>query len=159
MILVLLGTQNNDFSRLLSKIDDCITNGIIKEDVIVQKGHSNYESSNMKIFDFISKDEIDNLISKADLIITHGGVGSIIKCIKLSKKVIAVPRLKKYGEHINDHQIQIIENFSNNGYIKGLFEIENLTNILESISNFTPIPFKNNNSQIIDLVSNYIDNN
>ena len=159
MILVLLGTQNNDFSRLLFEIDNCIVSGAIKDSVVVQAGHSSYNSSNMEIFDFIEKDKMDDLIFKSDLIITHGGVGSIMKCIKLGKKVIAVPRLKKYGEHVNDHQIQIVENFSNKGYIKAVFEIENLETTIKNIDTFIPAPFNNDTSKIIELISNYIDNN
>lgn len=159
MILVLLGTQNNSFSRLLLKIDSLIKNGSIKDKVIVQAGHTKFNSENMEIFDFIPKDKMDTLISEADLIITHGGVGSIIKGIKLEKKVIAVPRLKEYGEHVNNHQIQIIENFDYEGYIKGVFDLENLKNVIENIEQFLPTPFNNQNSKIIEIIENYIDNN
>ena len=98
MILVMLGTQNNSFHRLLEEIDKLINDGLIKEDVVVQAGNTKYESTNMKIFDFISSDELDKLEQQADCIITHGGVGSIISSIEKDKKVIAVPRLKQYGD-------------------------------------------------------------
>jgi len=118
LILVLLGTQDKKFNRLLEGIDSAIDNGYIKDDVIVQAGYSaDYKSKNMKIFDLIPIDEFDDLIKKSDLIITHGGVGSITTALKNEKKVIAVPRLKKYNEHMNDHQLQIINNFSKSGYI------------------------------------------
>lgn len=159
MILVLLGTQNNSFSRLLSKIDSLIENGSINDEVIVQAGHTSFNSANMKIFDFIPKDEMDTLISEANLIITHGGVGSIIKGIKLGKKVIAVPRLKEYGEHVNNHQIQIIENFDYNGYIKGVFDLEDFEKTIKNIHLFSPTPFVAQSSNIIKIVENYIDNN
>lgn len=159
MILVLLGTQNNSFLRLLSKIDSLIKNGSIKDKVIVQSGHTKFNSTNMEIFDFIPKEKIDTLILESDLIITHGGVGSIIKGIKLGKKIIAVPRLKEYGEHVNNHQIQIIENFDANGYIKGVFDLEKLKDVIENIEQFIPTPFSNQNSKIIEIVENYIDNN
>ena len=67
----------------------------------------------MKIFDLIPMDEFDEMIKKCDLLITHGGVGSIITGLKNNKKVIAAARLSKYNEHVNDHQLQIIDNFSN----------------------------------------------
>ena len=88
MILVLLGTQNNSFFRLLDKIEDCINNKLINEEVIVQAGYTSYTSNNMKILDFISEIELNKLVKKADLIITHGGVVSIIYSLKLNKKVI-----------------------------------------------------------------------
>ena len=104
MILVMLGTQNNSFHRLLEEIDKLINQGVIKDKVIVQSGHTKYSSKNMEIIDFMSQEELEKLQSEADLIITHGGVGSIISSLKMGKKVIAVPRLHEYHEHVNDHQ-------------------------------------------------------
>ncbi len=74
MILVLLGTQNNSFHRLLEEIDRLIEKKVIKEEVIVQAGYTKYKSENMKIYDLVPKDEIEQWQEKADLIITHGGV-------------------------------------------------------------------------------------
>ena len=99
MILVLLGTQDNSFHRLLEKIEELIEKEIIKDEVIVQAGHTKYQTDKMKIFDLISIQQLNNYEEKADLIITHGGVGSIISSIKKNKKVIAVPRKHQYKEH------------------------------------------------------------
>lgn len=74
MILVLLGTQNNSFFRLLDEIENCINAGLITEEVIVQAGHTVYQSNKMKILDFISQVELEKLIKEASYIITHGGV-------------------------------------------------------------------------------------
>lgn len=159
MILVLLGTQNNSFSRLLKEIDKCIENQIIKEEVIVQAGHTKFISDNMEIFDFIANNELSELISEARIIISHGGVGSILTGIKKGKKVIAVPRLKEYGEHVNNHQLQIVENFDTKGFIIGLFNMEDLEKILVDIDNFCPNKFVSNSQKFIDIISDYIDKN
>jgi len=159
MILVLLGTQNNSFFRLLDEIENCINIGLITEEVIVQAGHTEYDSNKMKILDFISETEINKLIKKANYIITHGGVGSIIDSIKLNKKVIAVSRLSKYNEHVNDHQIQIINKFNNNGYIIGLNDACLLRDGIEKINTFIPKKYISNTKNILNIVSNYIDNN
>ena len=74
MILVMLGTQNNSFHRLLEEIEYQIKKGTIKEKVIVQSGYTKYKSKNMEIIDFIPREEIGNYQEKASLIITHGGV-------------------------------------------------------------------------------------
>lgn len=159
MILVLLGTQNNSFTRLLDEVQKCIDNKIINEEVIVQAGYTKYISNNMKILDFISAEELLELTKKANLIITHGGVGSIVESLKLDKKVIAVPRLKKYNEHVNDHQIQIVESFDSKGYIKGLSDVSELHEVLYTINSFIPAKFTGNTHNIINIVSKYIDNN
>ena len=163
MILVLLGTQNNSFARLLDKIEECIDKKIITEEVVVQAGYTKYDSTKMKVLDFISQDEIDDLISQSSLIITHGGVGSITSSIKQNKKVIAVPRLEKFGEHVNDHQIQIIEKFDKEGYILGVTDLNDLPDIIQKSKDFFPKKYikneENNKNNVLSIVENYIDNN
>ena len=113
MILVLLGTQDKPFIRLLEEIDKLKNNKIIKDDVIVQAGLTKYKSENMELHGLIQIDELMKLMEKSDLVITHGGVGSILSALQLGKKVIAIPRLAEYGEHTNNHQIQIVNEFFN----------------------------------------------
>ena len=136
MILVLLGTQNNSFHRLLEEIEKNIDAGNITDRVIVQAGFTKYESTKMEIFDMIPQEELDKLIKEADLVITHGGVGSIMAAVKQGKKVIAVPRLKKYGEHVNDHQLEIIETFKKQGIIIGINDVTELAQALKDAEVF-----------------------
>lgn len=159
MILVMLGTQNNSFHRLLEEIDRLIEIGKINDEVIVQAGYTKYESQNMKIIDFVSNDEIEKLEQQADCIITHGGVGSIIGSIERGKKVIAVPRLKQYGEHVNDHQLDIVESFDKLGYIIGITDVSQLEKALKRVKEFEPKKYIQNTGNIIKIVENFIDNN
>lgn len=159
MILVLLGTQKNSFKRLLEEIDKCIKNNIITERVIVQAGYTQFISEDMEIFDFISKDKLDKLILESSFIISHGGVGSIIGCIKKTKKVIGVPRLKKYGEHVNNHQTQIVQTLGTEGYIIPLFEMNKLNEAIKKTISFIPKKFISTSDNIIKLISDYIEKN
>lgn len=157
MILVTLGTQDKPFKRLLEAVDDCITKGLIKDEVIVQAGCTKYESPNMKIFDLIPMEEFDKLISECNLLITHGGVGSIITGLNKNKVVIAVPRLAKYGEHVNDHQKQIIANFQNKGYIIGIDDPQELSKALKISKKFKPQKYQSNRDNMVKLISDIID--
>ena len=159
MILVLLGTQNNSFHRLLEEVQKNIDKGNIKEEVIVQKGYTKFESKDMTLYNQLPIDEIKKLVSKADLIITHGGVGSIITSIEQRKKVIAVPRLKKYNEHVNDHQIDIIKSFDEMGYIIGIQDVTQLSEALEKVKKFEPKEYVRNTGNIIKIVEDFIDGN
>lgn len=159
MILVLLGTQNNSFERLLNKINECIEKNIITDHVIVQAGHTKFTSNKMEIFDFIPLAKMNTLLNEADLIITHGGVGSITSALKLGKKVIAVSRSKEFNEHVNNHQIQIIDAFDANGYLKGTHNVDDIEEILKNISSFKPTKFISNTGNILNIVSEFIDNN
>jgi len=159
MILVLLGTQNNSFYRLLEEIQRNIENGNITEEVVVQKGYTKFESENMTLYSQLPSEEIQELTEKADLIITHGGVGSIITSLQKGKKVIAVPRLKKYKEHVNDHQLDIIKSFSDLGHIIGLSSVEELGEALKKVKDFQPKQYVKNTGNILKIVENFIENN
>lgn len=159
MILVMLGTQNNSFHRLLEEIDKLIDIGKIQEEVIVQAGYTKYESKNMKIIDFLPNEELEKLEQQANCIITHGGVGSIIGSIEKGKKVIAVPRLKQYGEHVNDHQLDIVESFDKLGYIIGTADVSQLGEALQRIKEFEPKKYIQNTGNIIKIVEDFIDKN
>lgn len=157
MILVTLGTQDKSFHRLLEELDRLIEEKIITEEVVVQAGTTVYSSSNMEIFDLIPVTEFQQFIQKADLIITHGGVGTIITALKQQKKVIAVARLKQYGEHTNDHQLEIIDRFDQEGYLIGVKGVTKLQEAYLQIEKFNPKKFQSNTSNIIQLIQNYLD--
>ena len=157
MILVILGTQDKDFSRLLKAVDREIENGTIQEKVVVQAGQTKYQSKKMEIFDFLSGPQFDRLVDQADLIITHGGVGSILAGIKKNKKIIAAARLSKYKEHHNDHQKQIIKEFVDQGYLLELREFNKLGKVIEKSKSFKPKKFESNNAHMIELIEKYIE--
>ena len=153
MILVTLGTQDKQFPRLLEEIDRLINNGVIKDKVVVQAGMTKYESDNMEIHSILPKEDFDKYIKDCDLLITHGGVGSIITGLKDNKKVIAVPRLMKYKEHQSNHQIEIVNIFNNNGYIIGINDVSELSEALNKVKKFKPKKYETDNSLMLKTVS------
>lgn len=153
MILVTLGTQKQPFTRLLDMVENLKT----KEKIIVQAGHTKYQSKRMEILDFIDYQEMDKLIGEADLIITHGGTGSIVTPLKKGKKVIACPRLKKYHEHVDDHQQQIVDIFSEVGYILKVDENSDLTNLVKEIKKKNMVKFVSNSKNFIEKIRKEID--
>lgn len=159
MIFVTLGTQDKVFTRLLKDIESEIDNGNIKEKVIVQAGFTKYESEKMQIFDLLPKEDFDKYINECDLLITHGGVGSILTGLKHNKKVIAAPRLAKYNEHMNDHQKQIIERFSSDGYILAYNEGDKLSDVLAMVKEFKPKKYISNTDKFMKIIKDFIDKN
>ena len=154
MILVTLGTQSQKFYRLLDAIEQLDTD----EEIIVQAGGSaDYKSKKMKIFDFISYDEMQKYIDKADLIITHGGTGSIIMPLQKGKKIIAAPRLEKYEEHINDHQKEIVDVFANEKYILKFDDGDDLNKIYQESKKFKPKKYKSNTEKFKENLKAEID--
>lgn len=159
MILVTLGTQDKSFERLLKALDNLIDKKIIQEEVVVQAGYTNYESKNMKVFSYLPKEEFEKLIEECDLLITHAGVGSIMAGLKRKKKIIAIPRLAKYQEHTNDHQLQIAEEFEKEGYLLSVVDLKDLKKVLNKAKKFNPKEYHGNNQKMLDLIDTYITTN
>lgn len=158
MILVLLGTQDKPFTRLLEAVQKQIDKKIIKEEVIVQAGHTKFDSKDMKIFDLMPNEDILKYEEKADLIITHGGVATIMECLRKGKKIIAAARLEKYKENKNDHQLQIIEAFFESGHILKLDNFDDLGKLIKNIKGFKPKKVINNTNNMVKLIEDYIEN-
>lgn len=117
MIFVTVGSRNYPFDRLFRKLDELYENGTLSEGMFAQVGTSTYKPLHYAYKDFITPEEFVKKVEEADIVVSHGASGSIMKALNAGKKVIAVTRLEKYGEHINDHQIQNNEAFSKNGYV------------------------------------------
>lgn len=158
MIFVCLGTQDFQFDRLLEKLDQLIERKVIQEEVFAQVGYSNYVPLRYGYKKFINFDEFDACLDNCNFVITHGGTGTIIKAIRKGKKVIAVPRLKKYGEHVDDHQKEIIETFREKNLVCGLDDLEQLEEAITRIEKFTPESFVSGNAKIITILNNFINN-
>ena len=152
MIFVTLGTQDMPFKRLL----DYLENSNIEDEIIVQAGYTEYKSDKLKIFDYLDKDHFDDYIEKADYVICHGGIGSIVGALSKKKKVLAVPRLEKYGEHHNDHQLQICDAYKQKGYILVMLEDDNFDDKFNELKSFVPNEFVSNNKIFVQKLKDYI---
>lgn len=156
LIFVTLGTQDKPFPRLLQAIEQLINNNIITDEVIVQAGFTKFKSNKMQIFDLIPQEDFLTYIKQSNLVITHGGVGSIISALNMDKKIIAAPRLSKYGEHVNDHQLQIIKCFAQKKYILPLYDFNNLESVIANVKNFTPCKFESNRDNFLKVIEKLI---
>lgn len=140
MIFVALGTQKFQFNRLLKKIDELLDKGLIDEEVYAQIGFSDYSPRNYAYANMISKEEYERKIRTADLVVTHCGVGTIISGLKDSKPVVVCPRLKKYKEHVDNHQLEIAASFEKLNYVMVWHENDDLSKIIQEakVRNFAP---------------------
>ena len=156
LIFVVLGTHELPFTRLLKDVEAQVELGNIQDEIIVQVGHTKYQSPHMKMISFTSYEEMESLYRNADLVITHGGTGSITTGVKMGKKMIAAPRLIKYGEHNDDHQIEIVSQFSNSGHILPFYDGDNLADVLAKVDAFQPVPFVSGKKEIMNILRDFI---
>ena len=157
MILVTLGTQDKSFTRLLEAIERAAQQNAIHEEIVVQAGYTHFESRYMKITDYFDQDTFKNMISKADLVITHGGAGSIMTALKAGKKILAAARLSAYMEHTNDHQTQLLESFDAAGYLIYMRDLSDIRPYLKQAETFEPAAFTTNTPHMISILEEYIE--
>ena len=157
MILVLLGTFVTPFERPLIEIEKLCEAGTIAEEVIVQSGHTIMTSQYMVMRPFIDPKELTELCREARIVISHAGAASLIGAIQLQKKVIAIARLSKYGEHVDDHQLEILEKFATLNYFLPWRENVALDSLLNEVDDFTPAAFVSNKPRIMNYLADYID--
>lgn len=157
MIFVTLGSQKFQFNRLLKKLDDIVENGNIKDEIFAQIGYSDYKPKNYKYKEFIDREQFKEIMEKSDIVIAHGGTGAIITAVKQGKKVIAIPRLAKYGEHVDDHQIQLVSEFESSGIISAVYDIDNLEEELLSIRNKKFREYQSNTDKIAESIEEFIE--
>lgn len=126
MIFVAVGTQKFPFDRLLSKLDSLLESGEIQEEVFAQTGHSLYAPRHYPFQPFIEGSTFTDRIQSANLVVLHSGDGTILDALRRGKKVVVVPRLAKYGEHIDNHQLEIARAFHDRGLVEGCWDIDDL---------------------------------
>lgn len=110
MIFVTVGTHEQQFNRLIKKIDELKRDKVIKDEVIIQTGFSTYEPKYCKWSKLIAYQDMIKNINEARIVITHGGPASFIMPLQIGKIPIVVPRQKSFEEHVNDHQIEFAKN-------------------------------------------------
>ena len=157
MIFVTLGSQKFQFNRLLIEIDRLVEEGKITEEVFAQTGYSDYEPKNYEYKNFLDREEFSGIMGECDKVITHGGTGAIIGAVKKEKKVIAVPRLAKFNEHVDDHQLQITNQFSEMRFVKSINKIDELEECLVEIENLKFNSYVSNTKNILGAIENFID--
>lgn len=156
-IFVTLGSQKFQFNRLLKAVDElCKKNIVSSEDVFAQIGYSDYTPQNYNYKKFLDREEFGLEMEKADIVITHGGTGAIIGAVKKAKKVIAVARREQYGEHVDDHQIQIISQFKEQNLICGISDVSDLENAVEYVRTHKFDSYESNATVIIRSIEHYI---
>ncbi len=105
MIFVSVGTQKFQMDRLMKQVEK-LAKDMPEERFVVQYGYSNYVPANCEVHQFMDRDTFSKCIDESDILILHGGVGTIMQGLNRHKRIIVVPRLKQFGEHVDDHQLE-----------------------------------------------------
>ena len=156
MIFVTLGSQKFQFNRLLMELDKLVEEKKISNDIFAQIGYSDYKPKNYEFKEFLDREQFAEIMERCEIVITHGGTGAIVGAVKREKKVIAVPRLAKFGEHVDDHQLQIIDQFTNMNFIVGVKDTNEIYEALEQLKTIEFKKYISNTENIIKSIEEFL---
>jgi len=140
MIFVTVGMHYQGFERLIKKMDEIA--GRIDEEVVMQIGFTKHKPRNAKYFDFVDDDEkVLEYFRRVRVIVSHAGAGTLLNALHFGKPVIVVPRLKKFGEHVDDQQLELAELISKMGKGVAVYDIDELEDALNRVDglNFSAV--------------------
>jgi len=137
MIFLTVGTQF-PFDRLVKAVDKAAGTNGFDEHIVAQIGESSYRPENFEAAPAFEKALFDQHFSKADGVISHAGMGTITMALDHRKPLLVMPRLKKYGEVVNDHQLAIAKKFEQLGYLLVAYSNEDIPVKMKQLKSFVP---------------------
>ena len=155
MIFLTVGTQF-PFDRLVRAIDIAVEKGRITEPVCAQIGESSYRPHNFRPVTSLKKALFDKYIRQASCVISHAGMGTIAMVLRNNKPLLVMPRQKKYGEVVNNHQFAIAKKFEESGHLLVAYVEDDLPKKITELKSFVPRPRSSNSEVIISRISGFL---
>lgn len=153
MVFVSVGTQKQQFTRIFQMVENSIC--LKNDEIVAQTGNTKFKSKKIKMVSSIDSNKFNEYIKKADYIICHGGVGTIFNALENGKKILVVPRLAKYKEHINDHQLEVAGELEKEDYLILYKDGENFDKYVEKLKKFKPKKYSLDN-KFLDILKKQI---
>lgn len=132
MIFVTVGTHSDGFDRLVEAADRYAATA--ERRVVIQRGASRYRPEHAESFEFAPGSEIEAFSRSADVIVTHAGAGSLLTSLTACANVVVVPRQRRHGEHMDDHQLELATALHEAGRVRMVLDLVQLPGILDSSS-------------------------
>jgi UDP-N-acetylglucosamine transferase subunit ALG13 len=128
MIFVSVGTHEAPFDRMLEAIHALE----LDEEVVVQYGPSRARStrSDVREHEYLPFDDVVENIRRARAVVTHAGVGSVMISLANGKRPIVMARRREFGEHVDDHQVELARRMEANGLVTFVEDPEGLARAL-----------------------------
>ena len=157
MIFVAVGTQKFQLDRLLRQIDDLVASGAIDEPVFAQIGHSTYRPAHYDFKEFLSVEEYNQKIAQCNLLVTHSGVGTIMSGLNGGKPVVVFPRLAEFGEHVDDHQMEIAKSFEELNYVALCGKNDSLRSVIECARKHVFSEYQSQRQNMLAAIREFLD--
>lgn len=155
MIFLTVGTQF-PFDRLVKSVDQMMSQDGFQEEIFAQIGESSYRPQNFEGVPFLEKRLFDKCINEASSIIGHAGMGTIMVALDKRKPLLAIPRLAKYDEVVNDHQVAIARKFEQLGHILAVYDVKELPDGICRLKNFVPRERKASPDAVVERIASFL---
>lgn len=128
MIVVTVGASQFPFDRLLHAVDALE----LDEELVVQHGASAARPRAARCKAFMPRDELAGHIRNARAVVSHGGIGSVLTALAEGKRPLVIPRLARYGETVDDHQVESTRRLATAGLVTPVYDPADLAGALEA---------------------------
>ncbi|MHC4593982.1 MAG: glycosyltransferase [Planctomycetota bacterium] len=156
MMFLTVGTYPLPYDRLVKATDTAIMEGLIEEEVFAQIGLCSYMPQNMECVGMLQKEAFDSYFEKASAIIAHAGIGSIVMALEYNKPLLVMPRMKRFKEHVNDHQVATAREFERLGHLLAVYCEEDLADGIRRLKSFTPKERKASPDAVAERIAHFL---
>jgi UDP-N-acetylglucosamine transferase subunit ALG13 len=156
MLFVTAGSQKFPMNRLFREIDIMIERGDISCEVFAQTGNSDYTPRLYPYAKFLENTTFQAKIAACDILVCHSGVATIADGLRMGKPIIVCPRLKRYGEHVDDHQLEIAHAYENKGYVLCCADMEALPDKIAQCGSYNFKKYFSSPERVEDLILGFL---
>ncbi len=148
---VSMGNAHQPFTRLMDAV--IAAKDSLPQPVTVQRGHTPCDDHTLKPIAFMPAAQYEQRVLSANIVIMHAGAGSILHAIQAGKVPIVMARLRKFGEHVDDHQLEFAEALAAEGRVLLMHDGGELVHAAkEGLRRQSAMPTQPRHTQLVDLV-------
>ena len=154
-MFVTVGNATQGFARLLKAVDAAAGEGLFgDEPILMQTGYtSGFHASHCEQHAFLPMPQFEALLRESNLVISHGGAGTLIHILRVGRVPVVMPRRRQYAEHVDDHQFELVEALQREGRVVAALEARDLRAAVDKARRKNEQPTAPSNRQLIDLVA------
>ncbi len=156
MIFLTVGTLF-PFSRLVQIVDSAVGRSLIEDEVFAQIGRNSFKPKNIKYIEVLDEEGFNEKVNEAACLISHAGMGTITIALDYGKPLLVMPRLKRFKENVNDHQVATARKFEQLGHILAVYEAEELPRKVKQLRTFVPRPRENHAKIVGARIAGFLD--
>lgn len=156
MIFLTVGTIL-PFDRLVRAVDEAIEAKAVTMPVFAQIGRTSMRPRNMDWVPVLEKAAFDQKVAEAAFVISHAGMGSMMIALERGKRLLVMPRMKRYGEAVNDHQVGSARRFAEMGHVLAAYDSTELPARLGEIESFLPASRISQADRVAQRISQFLE--